>query len=72
MKSNTTVRRPGMAHSSVKKDKNADIDTGKLIDAVFDRFVSRGTFSDCEITFSDISKMKKIFKEEKLYYDFLK
>ena len=55
-----------------EKDKNADIDTGKLIDAVFDRFVSRGTFSDCEITFSDISKMKKIFKEEKLYYDFLK
>ena len=55
-----------------EKDKNADIDTGKLIDAVFDRFVSRGSFSDCEITFSDISKMKKIFKEEKLYYDFLK
>ena len=55
-----------------EKDKNADIDTGKLVDAVFERFVSRGTFSDCEITFSDISKMKKIFKEEKLYYDFLK
>jgi hypothetical protein len=54
------------------KDKDADIDTGKLVDAVFDRFISRGTFSDCEITFSDISKMKKIFKEEKLYYDFLK
>ena len=55
-----------------EKDKNAEIDTGKLIDAVFDRFISRGTFNDCEITFSDISKMKKIFKEEKLYYDFLK
>ena len=55
-----------------EKDPDADIDAAKLSDAVFDRFIKRGTFDDCELTFSDIAKMKKIFKEEKLYYDFLR
>lgn len=55
-----------------EKDKDADIDTSRLIDAVFDRFIKKGTFDDCDITFSDITEMKKIFKEEKLYYDFLR
>ena len=55
-----------------EKDKDADIDTAKLTDAVFDRFIKKGTFDKCDITFSDISEMKKIFKEEKLYYDFLR
>ena len=44
----------------------------KLTDAVFDRFIKRGNFNECDITFSDINRMKKIFKEEKLYYDFLR
>ncbi|MBO4609827.1 MAG: hypothetical protein J5696_08165 [Lachnospiraceae bacterium] len=55
-----------------EKDKDADIDTSKLTDAVFERFIRKGTFDKCDITFSDISEMKKIFKEEKLYYDFLR
>ncbi len=55
-----------------EKDRDADIDTAKLTDAVFDRFIKKGTFDDCDITFSDITEMKKIFKEEKLYYDFLR
>jgi len=54
------------------KDKDADIDTSRLTDAVFERFIKKGTFDRCEITFSDITEMKKIFKEEKLYYDFLR
>ncbi len=55
-----------------EKDPKADIDAARLSDAVFDRFIKRGTFDSCEITFSDIAGMKKIFKEEKLYYDFLR
>ncbi len=55
-----------------EKDKNAELDSVKLTDAVFDRFIKRGNFNDCDITFADIRKMKKIFKEEKLYYDFLR
>jgi hypothetical protein len=55
-----------------EKDRDADIDTSKLTDAVFERFIKKGTFDKCDITFSDISEMKKIFKEEKLYYDFLR
>lgn len=55
-----------------EKDQNAGIDTSRLVDAIFDRFVKIGTFSECEITFADLSAMKQIFKEEKLYYDFLR
>ena len=55
-----------------EKDKNAQLDSSKLTDAVFDRFVKRGNFDECDITFADINSMKKIFKEEKLYYDFLR
>ena len=55
-----------------EKDKNAQLDSVKLTDAVFDRFIKRGNFNECDITFSDINRMKKIFKEEKLYYDFLR
>ncbi len=55
-----------------EKDRDADIDTSKLTDAVFERFVRKGTFDTCDITFFDITEMKKIFKEEKLYYDFLR
>ena len=55
-----------------EKDINTELDSSKLTDAVFDRFIKRGNFNSCDITFADINAMKKIFKEEKLYYDFLR
>lgn len=50
--------------------KNADYD--KVIDAVFSRYREAGTFTQCDISMRELHTMEKIFKEEKLYYDFLR
>lgn len=47
-------------------------DYGRIIEAVFDRKMKGGTLKDGDITLREITLMKKIFKEEELYYDFLR
>lgn len=55
---------------SKNKDKVLDYDS--VIDAVFKKFQDGGTFNNCNITMLELKTMQKIFKEEKLYYDFLR
>lgn len=55
----------------LNKDDQRQIDYDKVIDAVFKKLDSDGTFENCDITIRELHVMKKIFKEEKLYYDFL-
>ncbi|MBE5883184.1 MAG: hypothetical protein E7291_01990 [Lachnospiraceae bacterium] len=54
--------------------KNGDkvLDYEQVIDAVFKKFYDAGTFHNCDITMRELKTMQKIFKEEKLYYDFLR
>ncbi len=54
------------------KDKEAVIDYGKLVDDIFQQKIDSGFLSDNLLTYSELQTMKKIFAEEKLYYDFLR
>ncbi len=53
-------------------EPDAKPDYDQLIDAVFKRFYDGGTFEQSEITLRDLKLMYSTFKEEKLYYDFLR
>jgi len=48
------------------------IDYEQVIDTVFRKKIESDVLKDCEITMAELTLMKKIFKEEKLYYDFLR
>ena len=52
--------------------EGGDVDYDRVIDGIFERFRSEGTFDQCDISMRDMETMRKIFKEEKLYYDFLR
>ncbi len=54
-----------------KEDGNSR-DYEKIISGVFAWFESAGTFDECDITLKELKGMQKIFREEKLYYDFLR
>lgn len=54
------------------KNKDKVLDYDSVIDAVFKKFQDSGTFNHCNITMLELKTMQKIFKEEKLYYDFLR
>lgn len=47
-------------------------DYERIVDAVFRKKLETGILQHCDITMGEITQMKKIFKEEKLYYDFLR
>ena len=53
-------------------DKGRDLDYDRIIDSIFKIKMDSGVLSQCLISMSEITQMKKIFKEEKLYYDFLR
>lgn len=55
-----------------KSSGDKQIDYDKVIDAIFERFLKNGTFDRCRITMEEFRSMQRIFKEEKLYYDFLR
>ena len=55
---------------SKNKDKQPDYD--QVIDTVLKKFHEAGTFRNCNISMQELNTMQKIFKEEKLYYDFLR
>lgn len=55
----------------LEKGERRQVDFDKVIDAVFRKMADDGTFNQCNITVNELWTMQKIFKEEKLYYDFL-
>lgn len=55
-----------------KKDPKAKLDYEQLIDTVFMKKLETDELWGNEISLAQIHEMKKIFVEEKLYYDFLR
>lgn len=53
-------------------DKGRNLDYDKIIDSVFRIKQESGILNQCQISMREMTQMKKIFKEEKLYYDFLR
>ena len=56
----------------VRKGSEKQIEYGRIIDAVFKKLIDDGNFDRCEISMAELRSMQKLFKEEKLYYDFLR
>lgn len=56
----------------LEKAEGGKVDYDKVIDALFKRYQDAGTFKQCDISMREFFTMQKIFKEEKLYYDFLR
>lgn len=56
----------------LQKDSQKKPDYDQIIDMIFERIRQKGIFSECELSICDWTYMQKIFKEEKLYYDFLR
>lgn len=54
------------------KDPKAELDYDRIINAIFDAKLKSGELWNSAISIAEIRKMKKIFSEEKLYYDFLR
>ncbi len=59
-------------HYLFSKDKTAQLDYEKLIQAVFKKKEESGLIKYSQITLGELEEMKKILTEEKLYYDFLR
>lgn len=60
-----------MVSSLVSRKKDKPIDYDPEIDSVFQGYYDEGVFHQCDISVRELQVMKRIFKEEKLYYDFL-
>lgn len=52
--------------------RKQEMDYDQIIDAVFKKKLETKILNDCDITMAEITAMQKLFKEEKLYYDFLR
>lgn len=52
--------------------EKGNLDYDQIIDTVFKKKLETAALKECSITMEEISRMKNIFKEEKLYYDFLR
>lgn len=59
-------------HYLFSKDKTAQLDYEKLIQAVFKKKEESGLMKYSQISLGELEEMKKILTEEKLYYDFLR
>lgn len=55
-----------------KKNPKAELDYDRIIEAVFTEKFESGVLNNSDISIAQIREMKKIFSEEKLYYDFLR
>ena len=56
----------------LQKNPQKKPDYDQMIDMIFEKIRQKGIFSDCDLSLRDWNRMQKIFKEEKLYYDFLR
>lgn len=54
------------------KDKETPIPYEDIIDAVFVQMIHNNLLESCDISIRELKIMKKIYIEEKLYYDFLR
>lgn len=56
----------------MEKQPDVKPDYDQIVETVFKSKLKSGIFSKCKLTLEEISVMEHIFKEEKLYYDFLR
>jgi len=54
------------------KNKDITLDYPSLVEAIFKQRIETGLFNNCNISIAQFETMKKVFLEEKLYYDFLR
>lgn len=55
-----------------QKNPKAELDYKKIIDNVFNQKLETGALAESDISIAQIREMRKIFKAEQLYYDFLR
>lgn len=55
----------------IQNGSDRQVDYDKVIDAIFKKMFEDGSFDRCNITVEELRTMQRIFREEKLYYDFL-
>lgn len=53
-------------------EDQGQVDFDKLIDDIFNKLYKDNIFDKCAISLGELRTMQRIFKEEKLYYDFLR
>ena len=56
----------------LEKDSRAELDYEQIIDTVFKKKLETDELWENEISLAQIRAMRRIFIEEKLYYDFLR
>lgn len=56
----------------ISKSQERGLNYDYIIDNVFKHFSETDAFVQCDITLKELKTMQSIFKEEKLYYDFLR
>ncbi len=54
------------------KQSDAALDYNQIIETIFKKKMESGILNNCQISLKEIIAIKDIFKEEKLYYDFLR
>jgi membrane-associated HD superfamily phosphohydrolase len=54
------------------KDSKARLDTDSLIDDILDKKTAYGVLHSSRLPVSDLYRIRKLLKKEKLYYDFLR
>lgn len=55
-----------------KKDPKAELNYKQIIDTVFNKKMEAGALAESDISIAQMREMRKIFKAEQLYYDFLR
>ena len=55
-----------------QKNPKAELDYDRIIESVFTEKFESGVLYNSDISIAQVREMKKIFNEEKLYYDFLR
>ena len=56
----------------LRQEGNKPVDYEALVDSVFRKLAEDGWFWQCDISMREFEIMHRIFREEKLYYDFLR
>lgn len=54
------------------KNPKAELNYEKIVNAIFDNKLESGELNQSDISIAQLREMRKIFTEEKLYYDFLR
>ena len=62
----------GTMLETMGKESDGQADCDHIIDMIFQKFLDDGHFDSCNITVQELRIIQKIFKEEKIYYGFLR